>query len=104
MENEVFGTIGNVTLHTNEFFKERLIQVPEFAEAQRKMIPGRWAWLDREMGDGRDYLAGDEFSMADISGMVTLWLSEVFSYEVPTNLPHVQAWNARLRQRPSWNA
>jgi glutathione S-transferase len=104
MENEVFGTIGNVTLHTNEFFKERLIQVPEFAEAQRKMIPGKWAWLDREMSDGRAYLAGDEFSMADISGMVTLWLSEVFSYEVPADLPHVQAWNQRLRQRPSWNA
>ena len=104
MENEVFGTIGNVTLHTNEFFKERLIQVPEFAEAQRKMIPGKWAWLDREMSDGRTYLAGEEFSMADISGMVTLWLSEVFSYEVPADLPHVQAWNQRLRQRPSWNA
>jgi glutathione S-transferase len=104
MEQEVFGTIGNVTLHTNEFFKERVIQVPAFAEAQRKMIPGKWAWLDREMSDGRPFLAGDQFSIADISGMVTLWLSEVFSYEVPSNLPHVQAWNERLRQRPSWNA
>ena len=104
MEQEVFGTIGNVTLHTNEFFKERVIQVPAFAEAQRKMIPGKWAWLDREMSDGRPFLAGDQFSIADISGMVTLWLSEVFSYEVPSNLAHVQAWNERLRQRPSWNA
>lgn len=104
MENEVFATIGNVTLHTDEFFKERLIQVPEFAEAQRKMIPGKWAWLDREMSDGRPYLAGDTFSIADISGMVTLWLSEVFSYEVPADLPYVQGWNKRLRQRPSWNA
>ena len=104
MEQEVFGTIGNVTLHSNEFFKERVIQVPAFAEAQRKMIPGKWAWLDREMSDGRPFLAGDQFSIADISGMVTLWLSEVFSYEVPSNLAHVQAWNERLRQRPSWNA
>jgi len=104
MEQEVFGTIGNVTLHTNEFFKERVIQVPAFAEAQRKMIPGKWAWLDREMSDGRPFLAGDQFSIADISGMVTLWLSEVFSYEVPSNLARVQAWNERLRQRPSWNA
>jgi len=104
MEQEVFGTIGNVTLHTNEFFKERVIQVPAFAEAQRKMIPGKWAWLDNEMSDGRPFLAGDQFSIADISGMVTLWLSEVFSYEVPSNLAHVQAWNDRLRQRPSWNA
>ena len=104
MEQEVFGTIGNVTLHSNEFFKERVIQVPAFAEAQRKMIPGKWAWLDGEMSDGRPFLAGDQFSIADISGMVTLWLSEVFSYEVPSNLAHVQAWNERLRQRPSWNA
>ncbi|WP_119271025.1 glutathione S-transferase family protein [Taklimakanibacter deserti] len=104
MENEVFATIGNVTLHTDEFFKERVIQVPAFAEAQKRMIPGKWAWLDREMSDGRPYLAGDEFSIADISGMVTLWLSEVFSYEVPADLPHVQRWNARLRRRPSWNA
>jgi glutathione S-transferase len=104
MEQEVFGTIGNVTLHTNEFFKERVIQVPAFAEAQRKMIPGKWAWLDNEMSDGRPFLAGDQFSIADISGMVTLWLSEVFNYEVPSNLAHVQAWNERLRQRPSWNA
>ncbi|WP_119388183.1 glutathione S-transferase family protein [Taklimakanibacter lacteus] len=104
MENEVFATIGNVTLHTNEFFKERLIQVPAFAEAQRKMIPTKWAWLDREISDGRPFLAGDHFSIADISGMVTLWLSEVFSFEVPSNLAHVQRWNERLRRRPSWNA
>ncbi|MGE0238970.1 MAG: glutathione S-transferase family protein [Parvibaculaceae bacterium] len=104
MENEVFATIGNVTLHTDEFFKERLTQVPEFAAAQKQAIPGKWAWLDREMSDGRSFLAGEEFSMADISGMVTLWLSEVFGFEVPGDLAHVQRWNQRLRQRPSWNA
>jgi glutathione S-transferase len=104
MENEVFATIGNVVLHTNEFFRERGTQVPEFAEAQKQAIPERWAWLDREMSDGRPYLAGNQFSMADISGMVTLWLSEVFSFEVPSGLAHVQGWNERLRRRPSWNA
>lgn len=104
MENEVFATIGNVTLHTDEFFKERVIQVPAFAEAQKQMIPGKWAWLDREISDGRPYLAGDHFSIADISGMVTLWLSDIFGHEVPAHLTHVQRWNERLRQRPSWNA
>ena len=104
IENEVFATIGNVVLHTDEFFKERVTQVAEFAAAQKRAIPGKWAWLDREMSDGRPYLAGDQFSMADISGMVTLWLSEVFSFDVPADLAHVQRWNQRLRQRPSWNA
>ena len=104
MEQEVFATIGNVTFHTNEFFKERVIQVPAFAEAQKQTIPKKWTWLDREMADGRTYLAGDEFSAADITGMATLWLSEVFSFEVPPKLANVARWNQRLRQRPSWNA
>jgi glutathione S-transferase len=104
MENEVFATIGNVVMHTTEFFAERVIQVPAFAEAQKQAIPGKWAWLDREMSDGRLYLAGAQFSMADISGMVTLWLSEVFGFEVPAGLSHVQRWNQRLRERPSWTA
>src|SRR5436190_20295215 len=104
MEQEVFATIGNVVMHTNEFFKERVTQVKAFAEAQKCAIPGKWAWLDREMSDGRAYLTGDDFSFADISGMVTLWLSEVFSFEVPPKLANVARWNERLRQRPSWNA
>lgn len=104
MEQEIFATIGNVVLHTDEFFKERLTQVPAFAEAQRQAIPAKWTWLDREMSDGRSYLAGDAFSMADISGMVTLWISDVFSFEIPAALPHVQRWSEKLRARPSWNA
>ncbi len=104
IEQEVFATIGNVVLHTDEFFKERVTQVPAFADAQKRAIPEKWAWLDREMSDGRPYLAGDQFSAADISGMVTLWLSEVFGFDVPAHLAYVQRWNERLRERPSWNA
>ncbi|QIG47318.1 glutathione S-transferase family protein [Nordella sp. HKS 07] len=104
MEQEVFGTIGNVVLHTDEFFKERHTQVPEFAEAQRRAIPSKWMWLDREISDGRPYLAGDEFSIADICGMVTLMVSRFFGYEMPAEIPNVQRWAERLRQRPSWQA
>ncbi len=104
MEQEVFATMGNVVLHTDEFFKERQTQVPAFAEAQRQAIPVKWAWLDREMSDGQPYLAGDEFSMADISGMVTLWIAEVFDFEVPATLSHVQRWSKSLHERPSWSA
>lgn len=104
MEQEVFATIGNFVLHTEEFFKERVTQVPEFAAAQHQAIPAKWTWLDRELSDGRSYLAGDDFSMADISGMVTLWLCDVFGFEIPATLSNVQRWSTTLRERPSWNA
>src|SRR5690349_22748590 len=45
----------------------RSTQFPAFAETQRDAIPGKWAWLDREMADGRRFIAGDDFSVADIT-------------------------------------
>jgi glutathione S-transferase len=104
VELEVFATIGNVALHSNPFFKDRLTQFPAFAETERKAVPDKWRWLDREMADGRPFLAGERFSMADIDGMVASWLGEVFDMPIPDGLAHVGPWNERVRSRPSWNA
>ncbi len=104
VEIEIFGTIGNVALHTLEFFKHRLTQFPAFAETQRELLPHKWEWLDREMADGRPFIAGDNFSVADITGMTVSWLGEVFGMPVPEGLPHVGPWHERVRARPSWNA
>lgn len=104
IELEIFGTIGSVALHSEEFFKDRLVQFPAFAETQRQAVPGKWAWLDREMADGRPFIAGDRFSVADIHGMVASWLGDVFGMAIPASLENVGRWNEAVRQRPSWNA
>ena len=104
VELEIFATIGNVALHSDPFFKDRLTQFPAFAETERKAVPDKWRWLDREMADGRPFLAGERFSMADINGMVASWLGGVFGMPIPEGLPHVGPWNDRVRSRPSWNA
>jgi glutathione S-transferase len=104
VEIEIFGTIGNVALHTLEFFKHRLTQFPAFAETQRELLPHKWEWLDREMADGRPFIAGDNFSVADITGMTVSWLGEVFGMPIPKGLPNVGRWNESVRARPSWNA
>jgi glutathione S-transferase len=104
MEQEVFATTGNVALHTDPFFRDRQTQVPAFAEAQRKDAPGKWAWLDRELADGRPFIAGDFFSTADIIGMVASWLAELLGMGIPDGLDNVRRWDRRMRARPSWNA
>jgi len=104
VEWEIFATIGNVPLHSDEFFKHRLVQFPAFAETQRKAVPEKWAWLDREMADGRPFIAGDAFSMADINGMMASWIGEVFGMPIPQGLKHVGAWDESMRARPSWSA
>ena len=104
IEFEVFGTIGSVAFHTIELFKDRLVQFPAFAATQREAVPRKWAWLDRELADGRAFLAGDDFSVADITGGVAGWLSAVFGMEAPESLSNVQQWLGRVQARPSWTA
>jgi glutathione S-transferase len=103
-EFEIFGTIGNVALHSDALFKDRLVQFPAFAETERQAVPRKWAWLDRELDDGRPFLAGENFSVADISAAVCGWLAEVFGMEIPIELEKVQRWYERVKSRPSWNA
>ena len=104
VEFEVFGTIGNIAIHSDELFKDRLVQFPAFAETQRDAVPGKWAWLDRELSDGRAFLAGDHFSIADITGGVAAWLGGFFASEIPASLANVHRWLGRVHERPSWSA
>ena len=103
-EIEIFGTIGSVALHTDAMFRERLVQFPAFGETQRQAVPRKWAWLDRELDDGRPFLAGEDFSVADITAGVASWLGDFFGMKIPAELSNVRRWNERVRQRPSWNA
>lgn len=103
-EMEVMGTVGDYAFHTQEFFKDRLPQYPAFGEARKLQAPRKWEWLDREMADGRPFLAGDFFSVADITGAVVAWLGEVFEIERPTSLKNVNRWLERVRSRPRWLA
>ena len=104
VELQVMGTIGDYTFHTNDFFKDRVPQFPAFGEAQKLNVPRKWEWLDREMADGRPFIAGEEFSIADITAGVAAWLGEFFEIERPALLPNVSRWLERVRSRPSWNA
>ena len=52
--------------------------------------------------DGRDYIAGDTFTMGDIALMprVHQWLN--LDIEIP-GFPNIRAWYDRLKARPTWD-
>lgn len=102
-EIELFGTVGNIALHSHAMFANRLTQFPAFAETERAAAPRKWAWLEREMADGRPFLAGEHFSVADITAAVVSWLGNFFGVPVPPSLPRVEAWLERVGSRPSWS-
>jgi glutathione S-transferase len=104
MEIEVLGTCTNIAFHSIAFFKDRVIQVPAFVEAQRETLPKKWTWLDRELSDERPFVAGDSFSVADITGMTASQVSEYLGLPIPAGLRHVKRWDEKMRARPSWAA
>lgn len=103
-ELEIMTPFGQIARHSFEFFKDRVEQIPAYAESQRRLAARRLAWLDGELADGRPYLAGKNFSVADITGMAASMLAGFVKFEIPETLTHVRRWNDRLRSRPSWSA
>lgn len=95
---DVHGTSG---LHSFEFFADKIEQAPAFAETQLRLIPKRLAWLDTECSDNRPFNAGDNFSVADITGVAALMIADFFKIEIQAERTRVNAWADRVRNRPS---
>ncbi len=104
VEITVFQPVGNVALHTFEFFKDKIDQIPAYADTQRNAAQQRYTWLDRELSDGRQWLAGDYFSVADITMMMVSMVAGFTGQPFPDGLKHLKSYENRLQARPSWNA
>lgn len=104
MELWLFNVAGDIGIHEFAFFKDRIEQNAEYAASRRRDLTKRLNWLDTELADGRAYVAGSDFTMADIIGMTMLVLTDFAGIELPPDLRHVKAWESRLRSRPSFPA
>ena len=76
-------------------------QDPVEIERLRRNTAGRLALLDEQLA-GRPFLAGQTFSLADIAAGLTLYRWYEMPIERP-DLPQIDAWYARLRERPAYN-
>lgn len=101
MELHVFNSIGYAAQHTLPFFADKLEQIPAYADAQVRRAKKLWKWLDGELSDGRPYVAGDRFSVADITGVAALMVSSMMKADIPGDAPHALSWQERVESRPS---
>ncbi len=101
---EIFLPIGLMVRHELPLFADVLEQVPAFAAAQRRVMPKKWRWLDQELSDGRTFIAGDEFTFADVQGMTALMLADIFDLAAPDDCQFALTWAEAVRDRPSWTA
>jgi glutathione S-transferase len=75
-------------------------QFKEFGEANRKIASDALLWIDRELADGRDYLAGT-YSMADIVLLCGIDFGKFIGLDIPKEASRLHAWHGRVSARPS---
>ena len=76
-------------------------QYTEFGHMNRKVVANAMRWLDGELSDGRAFLAGAEYSIADIVLLCGIDFAKFVQMEMPEECAHLIAWHARVSSRPS---
>jgi glutathione S-transferase len=76
-------------------------QYKEFGEASRKVVAGAMKWFDGELADGREFLAGDSYSIADIVLLCGIDFAKFVNMDMPDDTPHLIRWHGRVSARPS---
>lgn len=75
-------------------------QVAEWAEANKPRVFEFLQFLDGELKN-RPYLAGSEYSVADITALVAVDFMRVSKLSVPEDLANVRRWHGAVSGRPS---
>lgn len=104
LELNLYLPVQHVFRHLHPGMKEMEVpQVADWGEANKPRVMEFLALLDRELS-GRRYAAGEDFSVADITGLVTLDFLKPARLALPPELTHVVRWQAELKARPSAGA
>ena len=75
-------------------------QIPELAERGRQRVAQFFRRLDEQLADNA-FVAGDEFSMADISALVLVDFARWVKLDVPEDATHLARWYGEVSTRPS---
>lgn len=94
-----------------ERFKDRAVpspvpfaQIPELAERGHQRIRLFFEMLDERLRES-DYVAGDDFTAADIHALITVDFAATAVQEPPPdNLSALKAWHEKVSARPSAKA
>jgi glutathione S-transferase len=103
IEFAVLQPIADAFKQRHEFFKGRIRQVPEYAEAQRLNAEDSLKWLDEELAN-RPYIAGDRFTIADITAMIAIDFGKVSKIAIKPEQKNLARWHAEVAARPSTKA
>jgi glutathione S-transferase len=103
MEFNILQPIADAFRQRHDFFKGRIRQLAEYAEVQRLNAEDGLDWLDRELA-ARRFIAGDQFSIADITAVVAIDFGRVSKIAIKPDQLNLARWHAEVSARPGAKA
>jgi glutathione S-transferase len=101
MELHFLFPVSHVFRNSHPAMKEMEVpQVPAWAEANKPRILEFIRFLDGELQD-RPFIAGDVFTVADITGLVSVDFMKPAKLALPDELKNLKRWHADVSARPS---
>ncbi len=103
MEQQVSNPIAEIFLHSGEFYRNRITQIPAYADWSQERVMRTLAWLDGELAD-RPYIAGPRYTMADIVAQCAFVLGKAVGVRISAEHVNLGRWFASVSARPTARA
>lgn len=101
MEFNLLNCVAQAFRHVHPAMKDwETPQIPEWGEANKPKALEFLRLLDGELAD-RAFIAGDEYTIADITGLVAVDFMKPARIKVPEDCTHVLRWHQSVSSRPS---
>ncbi len=94
------GGLGPMAGQNHHFVQYAPEKIPYAMDRYVKETARLYAVLDKHLSDGREFIAGSEYSIADMASYPWVVLYEWQSQKIE-DTPHVAAWFERIKQRPA---
>jgi len=100
-EFHLLAPVATVFQHLHPYMKRMVDpQVPAWGEANKPRIFEFLQFLDSELG-GRPYIAGEQFTVADITALAAVDFMKQSKLVIPDDLANVRRWRDAVSARPS---
>jgi glutathione S-transferase len=100
VEFRLFSPVTICFRHTNPHMAVLEDQCADWGEINRGRLHGRLGELDRRLA-GREWIAADRLTIADITALVAVSFLRVIKYPLPEEYTNLKAWLERMQARPS---
>jgi glutathione S-transferase len=103
MDHELSQPIALAFVHSSDFYRGRVEQVPEVASWARGRALQTMTWLDGELA-GRNHIAGEDYTLADIVAQCACVLGKAVGLRIAPEMTHLSRWFAQVSARPTARA